>query len=231
MCINLYLKRTRILMILVVGLSCPIFGCNSYMDWVRATREKLERERYAYITAEDALAPHWFKNSTHQTLSEESLFVRGLGYLTQSPPVLRLLALSFLLYPIVAWLLYRFSLTAKVAQFLTPVVNELPLMYMIPVVGPLGVLLIMFPVSWFVQTVAYLGLYSFTGSNYYVPFQFSFFCVLSLGICTVLALSVSPLLSAIRHDLPIKKSLGILGLVLEIFGVVFTIRDIFTLAF
>jgi hypothetical protein len=187
----------------------------------RQRLDKQEADYHAYVMGEKCLAPVWFCKNVRPSLAGFAEHWRDsfLAPLFQCQPVLRLLALCVLLYPIAGWLVYR----AAKAEGTDP--------SWLPVGVPLIVLVLLIPLSWVVKIVVNLGAFAITGEDYYVPFLFAYFCLLALTLSAVLISSMVPLVTVTRHGMPMKRMLGVAGIVIECVSLLFLLRDVIGLVF
>jgi len=81
-----------------------------------------------------------------------------------------------------------------------------------------------------IDLVFWLLAYGFTGKGYYLPWHFIPFCLYAIWLFALTVFTIKPLICLMRSDIPIKATLGFVGLLLEIASHVFTIREIINIA-
>jgi hypothetical protein len=183
-------------------------------------RREREEGFFVYVTSDKSLAPKWFKGRVRNSLKGTSEFWRDsfVAPLIQSTPVLRLIALYALFYPVFAWLIYRDIESGGDDPDIHP--------YWIPP----ALLLATFPIGWVLAFLFGVGAYALSGTDYYIPTHFMVFSLIAIIVGFCFITSIHPLKEAIFGQVRYKKCLGLLGAGLECFGIVFTIRDILGLA-
>lgn len=83
-----------------------------------------------------------------------------------------------------------------------------------------------FVVCWPIYGLFQLLAYGFTGEGYYMPWHFVTFCLYGV-LFALLGIATAPsLLQLMKSGVSVKAALGIVGLLLELAGLAFTIRDL-----
>jgi hypothetical protein len=174
-----------------------------------------EASAHAYVNDSNALAPRWFKQSVLRSLKGNSVALRASpawSLMHQFPLLARAIYLSLLMFPFVSLSVIRLStVNLKPSQIVWVTIASYP------AVAIVGLIL-----KFITDTLVFIA----TGLYRYVPWQFAEFLTFVCFAFMVAVVSFVPLREALRHGFILKRSLGVAGLVLELFEVVFTIREI-----
>ncbi|NOS89505.1 MAG: hypothetical protein HOP34_13375 [Methylococcaceae bacterium] len=178
-------------------------------------QERKEKEHIAYqlLISGYSLDPQWFKKRIKQELKNEESFKRGsfFGVLLLCTPTTRALSLALLFFPAFFYVAIKkfgygkgFSIAALI------------------------------PYGWFIFSQIIneslkLALFAVFGEDYYFTYPFILFCTVSVSLLLFMVYSIKPLWGIITRGLILNRLLGTIGLVLEMIGTIFTLRDIFGL--
>lgn len=170
---------------------------------------------YQYITSNNSLVPIWFKTKVRPSLDGMSNEWRYIFFAQtlQCPSLLRLLAVSLVLCPVFSYSIY---LHYK-SRGLDP---ESKHYWLYPVL-----IMSTYLLSWVVKFVIDMIAYAMTGVDYYVANQVVFFYTLGVGIMCGIAGSFHPLSRIMFSGTWIRRALGFFGIILEVLGALYTIRD------
>lgn len=207
-------RRWSLLLFLIIAIH--LCACRSE-DQVRAALTAQENEFRDYNESSLAVAPEYWKLSIREDLSDETISERQSPFamLDQCPLLKRSLYLVFAI--IICWLI--FSVVMAIDSM------DSGEFFSVGCGSTLGFLAASIVIVTLLRLIFYVAAYIVTGSHYYLPWPFAFFLyflVLFLAVCVALFI---PLRELINYG-GIRRAIGWVGLVIEFFGFVFTIRDI-----
>lgn len=173
---------------------------------------------YQYLMSPQCADPGWFKASINR---EKARKFPKANELQLAKPTLRLLALSVFFLPVVIialgsadeWRKNPQEMILGAAVFISVLAGGI------------------FIVGWIAQFLLNLAWFAGTGNETGFSYSFSLFCTVLLLLAAITALTVHPVLQAVRLGLPSTRFLGYVCIALEGFGILFTLRDIAGLFF
>lgn len=178
----------------------------------------MEAVLYNEISGDKSLVPAWFKASTLKSLDSVQYKNRYSFWapFIQCQPLLRVMALCVVLYPVFSYSIYLFLRSGNYSDsaFLTILLFAFPM-----------ALLLTYPVGYVLNVLVDFALYAATGENYTVSLYFILFLLVCLVILFFLIFSVSPLRKAIHSANLTRRTLGQLAFIVEAIGILYTLKD------
>ncbi|WP_169974242.1 hypothetical protein [Tautonia rosea] len=177
--------------------------------------EIINNPAYQFLVSDSCADPGWFKAGINKAYARKN---PQADELMLAKPTLRLLAFSVLLLPVLSIAIFR---SGDEEWQHKPWENAFASVF------GLGLLVLgVFLAAWIAQLAMNLLWFAGTGSESTFSYSFAVFCVVSLTILAIIVCTVEPLLKAIQGGAPLTRTLGVFGIVLNVAGTIFTLRDL-----
>ena len=192
-------------------------GCSDILSYQIGDKEYPYKEDALNVAEVDInnqyqLIPHWYRSELKSTCKEFKntiLFSTSFSYESRVKPIAlwRVLALGFLVYIATALIMSTRYDSDAIIAFLGIAIST-----------PL--------IAGFFYFILRLLVYALQGEDYYIPYSFILFFINSIFIFACSIASINPLIHILNEETP-KIVTGVLGVIVETAGFLFTVRDIF----